>query len=289
MSFRKSSLIWMVLPIFLTSCEEIHGTIAFKKNGSGTVNLEIIYAENLKVKNVDSCREYMSNIKWNDIAYNSESSLNNPSGSDQCIYTYYFNDLIEVEKLHKGLNLNLQKLSISNNYFVYEANNQACVKDLDPDAFKSVTWSVESPGNISSHNAEKIIGNKLTWNISGFDCYTILVKSVLRQSEEVKGKADSVVTSDLPEHKDRVTPSTSPSSDKLNQPEDVKADTDSVVTSDLPEDKDRVTPSTLPSSDKAKKETLDSVVLWTTISASIATIIGTVIAYMTYKDSKSKR
>lgn len=240
MNSKKALLIWSVLLMLLTSCYEGHGYFTFEKNGSGVLNLEIVFPESLKAEDIEGCREAFTSIKWDNISYEDGSSINNSSGGDQCRYIYSFNDLDEVARLHKALNLKLERLRINNNYFIYKALDKTCVDDFDPNYTKSVTWSIKPPGNIKSHNAEKVIGDKLTWNLSGSDCYDISVVSVLTQPAE-ETTADSVVTE----------------------------------------------PNTSSPSEKTESQPLDAtIVTWTTIGASIATIIATAIAY---KESRKKK
>lgn len=249
MNSKKAWLIWLLLLALLTSCEEVHGHFTFERNGSGVLSLKVMYPKGSKVKDIKGCREYLNQIQWNDISYEGLSSMNNPSGGDQCTYIYSFNDLDEVEKLHKALGLNLEILSIDDNYFTYKSVDKACVKDFDPKYTKSVTWSVKPPGNISSHNAEKVIGEKLTWNLSGLDCYNVSVVSSLTQpTDKATATKDSVATDKSPNGE--------------------------------------TTPSKSSSGEKTESQPLDaSIVTWTTIGASIATIIATAIAY---KESKKK-
>jgi len=231
MNSKKAWLVWLALLVLLTSCvEEIHGYFTFEKNGSGVLNLEVVYPESSGVKDIEGCSKNLTQIQWDSILYEGLSSINNPSGMDQCRYIYSFNNLYEVEKLHKALGLKLEKLSIDDNYFIYKAFNRTCDNDVGQLA-KSVTLSIKPPGNVSSHNAEKVIGNKLTWNLSGgVDCYDISVVSALTQPTEPSKSLQSEKTGDLP--------------------------LDSTITT------------------------------WTTIGASLATIIGTAIAYKQYKKKK---
>jgi hypothetical protein len=199
MSSKKAWLIWSLLLMLLTSCEEIHSYITFEKNGSGVFSLKIVYPQSGKVKDVEACRQSFNSIQWNNILYEGSSSINNPSGGDQCTYVYSFNDLEEVEKLHKVLNIKLNQLKIDDNYFTYKAIDKTCANSFDPKVTKSVTWSIKLPGNISSHNAEKVIGDKLTWNLSGSDCYDISAVSALNQSGSDKTiSAPSEKTESLP-------------------------------------------------------------------------------------------
>lgn len=254
MNSKKALLKWSVLLMLLTSCfDEGHGYFTFKKNGSGVLNLEVLFPESSEVKDIKDCREALSSIDWNNISYEGSSSINNPSGGDQCRYIYSYNDLDEAEKLHKALlGFKLERLSIDDNYFTYKALDKTCVDDFVRKHTKSVTWSIKPPGNIRSHNAEKVIGDKLTWNLSGFDCYDISVVSALTQpADETTANKDLVVTE--PKNKD------------------------SVVTE----------PNTSSPSEKTESEPVDAtIVTWTTIGASIATIIATAIAY---KESRKKK
>lgn len=184
MNSKKAWLIWVLFLTLLTGCEEIHGSITFEKNGSGVLSLTIVYPEGSSVKSVEKCREYSPSGQWDNVLYEGSSSVNNPSGRDQCIFTNSFNDLDEVDKQYKALGIKLDKLSIDDNNFTYQAVNKTCVQDFDPKVTKSVTWSVKPPGTISSHNAEKVIGDRLTWSLSGGDCYDISVVSTLTQSAE---------------------------------------------------------------------------------------------------------
>jgi len=258
MNSKKTWAIWAVFLILLTGCKEIHGVISFKKNGSGILSLKIVYPESLEIKDVEGCRKSLSSIEWNNVSYEGFHSMNNPSGGDQCTYTYSFNDLDEVEKLHEVLGLKLNKLSINNDEFKYESTDNTCADDFDPNLTKSATWSVKPPGDISSHNADKVIGNKLTWNISGFDCYSISVASVVASPLE---RVPEIPVTQLPDN----TASTDQS------PNDVISSTNSP-------------------NERNEKQSLDqSVALWTAVGASVATIIATVIAYVTYRDSKKKK
>ncbi|WP_293154309.1 MULTISPECIES: hypothetical protein [unclassified Microcoleus] len=180
MNSKKIWAIWTVFLILLTGCEEIHGVISFKKNGSGTLSLRIVNSESPNESsqvNVETCRKLLTSIAWDNVSHERIRSTNNSSGSDQCAYTYSFNDLDEVEKLYKGLGLKLNRLTINNDEFTYKSTDKTCVNDFDLKFTKSVTWSIEPPGNIKLHNADKVIGDKLIWNISGSDCYDISVVS----------------------------------------------------------------------------------------------------------------
>jgi hypothetical protein len=119
--------------------------------------------------------------------YEGSPSINNPSGGDQCTYVYSFNSLDEVEKLHKVLNVKLDRLSIDDNSFIYKSHDKACANNLGDYTPKSITWSIKTPGGETIHNATKIIGDKLTWNIPGLDCYNISVESTIaKKVPEVK-------------------------------------------------------------------------------------------------------
>jgi hypothetical protein len=167
--------------MLLVGCKEVHGYFTFEKNGSGALSLKVLYPESSKIKDIKGCREYFTQISWNDVLYEGSSSINNPSGGDQCTYNYSFNDLDEVEKLHQALSLKLETVSINNDQFTYKALDKTCANDFDPKYTESVTWSVKPPGNIVSHNADKVIGDKLTWNLSGSDCYDVYIISSLTQ------------------------------------------------------------------------------------------------------------
>ena len=237
MNSRKFWLMWAVLLTLLTGCvEEFHGEVSFEKNGSGVLSLKVMHSKDSKAKNIESCRQYFTGIKWKDISYKDLSSINNLAG-DQCTYIYSFNDLDEVESVHKTLGFKLGRLTIDENNFTYKAANKTCTDDFDPKVVKSATWSVRPPGTISSHNAEKIIGDKLTWTLSGSDCYNISAMSTLTQPPE------------------KVT--------------------------------ENPTLSKVSPSEKTESQPFDtSIVTWTTVGASLATIIATAIAY---KESKKKK
>jgi len=245
MNSKKAWLIWSLFLMLLTGCEEFHVDTTFEKNGSGVLRLVVVYSESSKM-DVEQCRkvgrEYGPKVQWHNVSHEGSSSVNNPSGRDQCTYTYSFNDLDEADNLHKALGFKLDRLSIDNNYFTYKATNRACVNDFDPKVLKSVTWSVKPPKTISSYNAEKVIGDNLIWNLSGSDCYDISVVSALVQpADEATVNKDLLVTE----------PSKSSPGEKTeNQPFDA------------------------------------TIVTWTTVGASIATIIATAIAY---KESKKKK
>lgn len=223
-----------VFSMLLTSCKEIHGTISFEKDSSGVLSLRIVYPESLAIKNIKDCRKYLTTIKWNDYLYEGLPSINNPSGGDQCTYSYSFNDLDEVEKLHRGLNLKLDRLSIDDDRFIYKANDKTCINNPVDFETKSITWTVKPPGNKNTHNAAKIIGDKLTWNISGLDCYNLSVESLINN----KSLDDKIVAN------------------------------------------------TSTSSEKSEKQPLDLIGVWTTIGASIATMIAAIIAYTESKKKK---
>jgi len=258
MNSKKVWAIWSIFLILLTGCEEIHGVISFEKNGSGILSLKIVYPESSKI-DVETCRKSLTSIEWTNVSHERIRSMNNPSGSDQCAYTYSFNDLDEVEKLYRGLGLKLNRLTINTDEFTYKATDNTCVKDFDPNLTKSVTWSVKPPGNIRLHNADKVIGDKLTWNISGFDCY------------------DRSVVSGIVSPLERV-----PESQATQSPEN-KVSTDKSLN-------DKAIPTTNLPSEKTENQPLDaSVALWTTVGASVATMIATIVAYITYRDSKKKK
>lgn len=194
--------------------------------------------------------KYGPKVEWHNVSHEGSSALNNLSGRDQCTYTYSFNDLDQVDKLYKALGFKLDRLSIDDNYFTYKSVDKTCAKDFDPNVTKSATWSVKPPGTISSHNAEKVIGDKLTWNLSGSDCHNISVVSALTQP-----------TDKATENKD------SAETDKLTD--------------------DKTIPNKSSPSEKTEIQPLDaSIVTWTTVGASIATIVATAIAY---KESKKKK
>jgi hypothetical protein len=258
MNSKKIWVMWATSLILLTGCEEIHGAISFKKNGSGILNLRIVHPEDSKV-DVETCRKLITDIEWSNVSHEKVPGIVSP-GKDQCVYTYSFNDLDEVEKLYKRLGLKLDRLIINSDEFTYKSTNNECVNDVNPTkSTKLATWSVTPPGNIRLHNADKIIGDKLTWNISGLDCYDISV---------VSGVAPSLER--LPEPQKTQSPESKSLDDKpLN---------------------DKTVPSTNSPSEKPEKQSLDSTVaLWTAVGASVATILATFIAYMTYRDSKKKR
>jgi hypothetical protein len=239
MKSKKAWLIWALFSILLTSCEEIHGYITFEKNGSGVLSLKVVYPEGSNVKSVEKCREYLPNGQWDDVSYEGSSSVSNPSSGDQCTFTYSFNDLGQVDKQYRALGIKLDRLSIDDNQFTYQAVDKTCVKDFDPKVTKSVTWSVKPPGTVTSHNADKVIGDTLTWNMLGFDCYDIsAVSSLTKPTDQATDDKGSAASSKSPD-------------------------------------------------DKTESQPLDeSVVTWTTVGASIATMIATAIAYKEFKKKK---
>lgn len=193
----------------------------------------MLYPENLDVKNIATCREKLKTVQWHDYVYEGSPSINNPSGGDQCTYIYSFNSLDEVEKLHKVLNVKLDRLSIDDNSFIYKSHDKTCANNLGEYTPKSITWSVKTPEGKTIHNATKIIGDKLTWNILGLDCYNVSIESTITKKLQDE-KASSV-------------------------------------------------------DEKSDKQSIDSMSLWTTIGSSVATIIATIVAYLTYIESKKKR
>jgi hypothetical protein len=63
MNSRKTWLIWSLLLMVLTGCEEIHFYTTFEKNGSGVFSLVVVYPESSKTDesskmDVEKCREY---------------------------------------------------------------------------------------------------------------------------------------------------------------------------------------------------------------------------------------
>ena len=173
--------------MLLTSCiKEVHGYFHFNKNGSGVLNFKVLYLESSKVKDTKGCREYFKTISWNDVAYENSISMDNPRGGNQCTYLYSFNNLDEVEKLHKVLGLKIETLGVNDNRFTYKVMDKTCIQYFNRSSIESVTLSVKPPGGIISHNAEKVIGDTFTWNLSGSDCYDIsIVSSVAQPADKI--------------------------------------------------------------------------------------------------------
>lgn len=257
MNSKKIWPMWAVSLILLAGCEEIHGAISFEKNGSGILSLKITYPETSKM-DVKGCRSFLTNVKWNKVSYERIPSKYNIGGNDQCIYVYSFNDLDEVEELHKGLGVKLDKFIINNDEFIYKSTDKKCVNNF-AEATKVATWSVKPPGGIRLHNADKVVGDKLTWNISGLDCYDISVMSGIASPLE-----------------------------RLSEPQSTQSPENKLSTDKSLNDK--ALPSTNSPGEKSEKQSLDALIaLWTTVGASIATIVATLIACVTYRDSKKKK
>jgi hypothetical protein len=244
MNSKRIRFIWAAFLIPLAGCKEINGTISFKENESGILKIEVVYPKDSKA-NIDTCSQYFKEIKWNNIIHDE---------GNQCIYIYYFSNFEDVGKIHKSLNINLYKLTKNKEHFTYKANNESCIKKQDESKYAiPITWSLKPPGNVVSHNADKIIGNTLTWNISTLDCYNVFVESDFSQPEEkLISKKSSVPTENLSDNKKTANTNTN----IINYP--------GTRDDEKPPD-------------------------WTAISASIATIIATVIAYFTYRESKKKK
>lgn len=243
MNTRNKCYVLLLTSVLITSCDEMHVLTSFNDNESGSFKLDILYDEDKSFDDMGStpstCLKSLEEI-WESsaLSQNVIVSVENRKNRSWCVYSYQFQDLTELVAYYTSLNINIENLTTTANTFTYQIPPQACEPlsdetNQDPNDF---TWSIKVPGEISEHNANKVIGNTLTWIGRSLECDGAFAKANLSQPSE------PVVTEELPEN--------------LVIPQET------AIESQVPE------------------QPLSMVVVLTTIGASIATIVATIIAYL---------
>lgn len=209
----------------------------------------------VELNNLEECSSIDVPVQWSDITFKPAGSPGNPNKNRACIFTARFNDLVELDYVYSNIFSQAQNLYIDDDIFHFKLSDLTCEDSTSlekNDASLDVT--VELPGRIRSHNADKQIGRQLTWNIPKIDCFEAIAQSEL-------------------------TPIVEPVPETLE---------DDVAIEPIPVETEIVEPAPAPNEPKKESAAIDSVNLWTTIGASVATILGTAIAFAAYTDSKKK-
>lgn len=254
---RRFRFEFFLLLFLLTGCfEEVYITSSFKENGSGTFVFESVgatsYSEDSieEISGIEDCNfassddEQESVLKWNSVNYFEPNTRNNPSSGGRCVYVYEFSSLEELAFVYEEVfEIRIRELSIDDSSFRHNIYQEQC--ESEP-LIEKVNFTMEFPGEKISHNADRILGNSLTWNVEGISCYEIIAQYKIPETEN----SDNEVMSELDE-----------SAEILKQPS---------TTTELDE------------TDIATEESgVDSaLLLWTTIGASIATIFATIFAFI---------
>lgn len=241
---------WIAFLLLLSGCVDGEITTKFLKDGSGTVVLKFAPLESSEgtMTSVSDCVEMLDNDAntWDKISISEAGSLGNPNSKAACVYTYQFDELTEVKYLYDKIGLlDIEKLYLDEDNFYLTASIADCTPSAS-DSEGSIFLSLELPGQITSNNADKVIGNRLTWDLDSIGCSQVVAESKLQLAEPKSAVED----------------------------EPIKPTPTSDISIENP-------PSIAPvEADQPKKEgVVNSVVIWTTIGASVATIIATVIAF----------
>lgn len=272
MKIRKSWCQWMILLFLLTGCLDIDIATKFEEDGSGTFSIKAAPVETdneyVNMDDIDGCIESIAElpVEWSDISYREAGSLDNPNSNGTCVYTYQFSDLGEAEKVYKSVGMEIQDLYIDERTFFFKISNRDCKESgFDDPSDGSIDLSVELPGRVNSHNADRFVGEKLTWKLLRPDCFDAIAESKLSFVE------------DGPVEEQR--PSETLPNLETTQPNLAHVPESSPVTEE----------NETSSFDEFGKDEgpLNAVVIWTTIGASVATMIGTLIAYTESKRNKT--
>lgn len=201
MIIKKVRYIGLIFSLLLIGCDENHLFSTFEEDGSGFIKLEVVNypdGEFSDYESIEDCSVDFNELigtQPDDVAYVSQSSALGQQKGDRCIYTFEFDNLEEAERLHAAFNLELDQLYFRNDTFTYQASSDDCEGNEDSD--DADTWNLKLPGEVSSHNADKIIGQQLTWNLTS-NCYDIYAESTLAQPESESAVTESQINDDEP-------------------------------------------------------------------------------------------
>lgn len=247
MTMKSIRYVGLIFSLLLVGCDELHFFTTFEEDGSGFIDLEVVNYPDGEFSDYESIEDCSADfdelgVQPDNIAYESyaSSAIGQQNGA-RCIYTFEFDDLEEAARLHTAFELNLDQLYFHNDAFTYQASSDDCDGSADSD--DNATWNLRLPGEINSHNADKVIGDQLTWNVSS-DCYDIFAESTLVQ----------------------------PSA--LVQPEQESRVNDSPISEEAPSEDESANEGS-----PAQEGSLDSAV-WIMLGASMPILIGGIVAYV---------
>lgn len=250
--------LWILILLFLSSCVEAEILHSFRSDGSGTVEIKVAPSDATddSPDSYEDCVEAFTEENpnlWDEIGFLEAGTPGNPNSNDTCVLGKRFDSLGEAEDFYTDSDLlDIQSLYIDNRFFYFKAYDSDCVSEPSEDETGTLLFTLELPGRITSHNADKVIGKQLTWDLLRIGCSSILAESVLE-----------VPITRPPEEAPTPLPSTTSAGTQ----------------------QDNSSPVSVPVETSSEEEE-NQILLWTTIGASVATIIGTVIAYTESRKKK---
>lgn len=82
-----------------------------------------------------------------------------------CVSVRTFEDMDELERLYRDLeNVRIRELVLREGLFVYDIEIDAQESDGAP-TLVELTWALELPGRLGSHNADSVEGKRLVWKL----------------------------------------------------------------------------------------------------------------------------
>lgn len=166
-SFRVKTLVFLsLICLAITGCTfQVYTKI--NEDGSGEAVYEVGFTDEENLCNgtecytsVDDCIDFFGK----DVAISASSvvTFENRGGKKWCVLRVTFESVEELDSFYdKGIGIEANTIVIKSNTITYNVPLQLG-DGLDDES----TWTLVLPGEIQDNNADKLIGNTLTWKLN---------------------------------------------------------------------------------------------------------------------------